>query len=96
VLSGLRSGAINSSHLTMIVGSVPGPPRKMEILASRLCAVCGYLADGCDYQSLSPPGDATPCGGYRLIQAMLDCGAVTTDEVKILLDQFNNPEGDSP
>jgi hypothetical protein len=85
VLSGLRSGAINSSHLTMIVGSVPGPPRRMEILAQRLCAVCGYLADGCDYQSPSPPGDATPCGGYLLIQAMLDCGAVTTEDLEKIL-----------
>jgi hypothetical protein len=87
VFNGLRSGTINSSNLESIVGIEPGPPRKVEVLAMKLCALCDYQEDGCDYQSSAPPENATPCGGYRLLQTLLEGGALSADDLETLLDQ---------
>ena len=40
---------------------------------------------GCDYLPPSPPDDATSCVGYRLLQALLDCKALTGEQVRAIV-----------
>ena len=82
ILFGLRSGIIRRSHLEGISGFPPPSPRRIEDLAEDLCACCGYRQEGCDYQSPHPPPEATPCGGYRLIQILLERGVLESGQLK--------------
>jgi hypothetical protein len=83
-LHGLESKTIGTTHIETLVGKVPGQARRDGRITEALCANCGYRKDGCDFQSSSPLEEATPCGGYRLIQALLDSGSVTRDDLKKL------------
>jgi hypothetical protein len=81
VLQGLFTGAIPISHLERVAGREPGPPERRKVMMESLCASCGYLADGCDFQSVTPPEGSTPCGGYRLLQALLEIGALSENDL---------------
>lgn len=79
---GLASGRVAVDHIKLLVDVPPGPARRDRVLTDNMCARCSYLAGGCDFMSPSPPPDVTPCGGYRLLLALLDKGALTEDEVE--------------
>jgi hypothetical protein len=85
VLKGLESGLLTAAQLERIVDLGPGLPKRMAVLTGKLCDTCGYLRGGCDFQSPDPPEDATPCGGYRLIQALLERGEIRKDDLETLL-----------
>ena len=85
VMGGIESGRIDPSHLEHLVNRRPGEVWRAGCLIDSLCFGCGYRTDGCDYLSPSPPADATPCGGYRLLQALLDCRALTQDQVRTII-----------
>lgn len=82
---GLISGVIGFNEVNQLVDMPPGPARRYKTLTEGMCAWCSYLEGGCDFMSPSPPPGATPCGGYRLLLALMDQGALTEDEVKAII-----------
>ncbi len=85
VRNGIATGKIGLTQVSYLLDEPPGPARRIGGLISELCARCSYLESGCDFISESPPPDATPCGGYRLLQALLDCGALRPEIVRSLV-----------
>lgn len=67
------------------------PPERIKVLMEKICTACGYRADACDFQSDTPPDGATPCGGYRVFQALLDSGAIREDELEMIPDGVQSP-----
>jgi len=82
---GFVTGKIGPTELTYLLDVPPVAARRSGCLINELCSRCGYLEEGCDFMSPSPPADATPCGGYRLLQALLDHGALTPAVVRGLV-----------
>jgi len=77
VRKGVATGRIGLTEISYLLEVAPGAARRSGCLTNELCSNCSYRPDGCDFMSASPPSEATPCGGYRLLQALLDCGALT-------------------
>ncbi|MDF1535869.1 MAG: hypothetical protein P1S46_05115 [bacterium] len=86
VKNGIDSGCVDPSHLEQLVDRKPHRARKSRFLVENLCAGCGYLAEGCDYLSELPTPGATPCGGYRFLQALLECEALTEEQIRDMVE----------
>jgi len=84
VRRGVATGKIGMTQLTFLLDTAPDIARRSGCLINEMCSKCSYLESGCDFMSASPPPDATPCGGYRLLQALLDAGALTPEVVRAL------------
>jgi hypothetical protein len=85
VRRGVATGKIGLTQLTFLLDAAPGTARRSGCLINEMCSKCSYLKGDCDFMSASPPPDATPCGGYRLLQALLDHGALTPAIVRGLV-----------
>lgn len=85
VKKGIASGMIGAAQVTILAGMKPGPAKRSIILMEKLCSKCSYREDGCDFMAGSPVSGATPCGGYRLLLAMMDHEALTSGQVSALL-----------
>ena len=48
-------------------------------LKERVCAVCSFRADGCDFAETG--GAAPSCGGFALLAHLLGSGAVTLGDI---------------
>ncbi len=85
VKRGVATGKIDTAALLHLTDRPPGVCRRSGCMINEMCSRCSYREGGCDFLSPSPPPDATPCGGYRLLQALLDCGALTPDVLRGLV-----------
>lgn len=83
---GIDTGKIGLAQVSYLLNVPPGPAWRSGCLINELCSRCSYLEGDCDFMSESPPPDATPCGGYRLLQAFLVHGALTPDVVRALIE----------
>ena len=81
----VTSGVLTVGELREALPRQPAPPEMLEMLREKLCKRCGYFEDACDFQSPSPPEGAVPCGGYRVLQVLLDCGKITETELENIL-----------
>ncbi len=88
VRRGITTGKIGLTQVSYLLGVPPGLARRSGCLINELCSRCSYLEDGCDFMSESPPSDATPCGGYRLMQALMDYGTLTPNMVRAMVVGF--------
>ena len=85
VRKGVMTGKIGLEQISHLINVPPGPARRSGCLINEMCFGCSYLKEGCDFMAVSPPPDATPCGGYRLIMALLEHGALTPAVVRELI-----------
>lgn len=85
VTKGISKGMIGPAQISHLLDIVPGSARRAGCLINELCSKCAYIDRDCDFMSPSPPPDATPCGGYRFLQALLDARALTPDVVRTLI-----------
>lgn len=85
VKKGITSGKIGLAQVSHLLDFPPASARRSGCLINEMCSRCSYLEGRCDFMSPSPPSDATPCGGYRMLQALLDAGALTPDVVRTLI-----------
>lgn len=85
VKKGVIARKIGPAQISHLLDFPPAAARRSGCLINELCSRCSYLKDSCDFMSPSPPPDATPCGGYRILQALLDAGALTPDVVRTLI-----------
>jgi hypothetical protein len=46
----------------------PGSERDLEVL---VCENCPFRKDDCDFQSIPPPPDVSPCGGLLLLKQLV-------------------------
>ncbi|MGD8353427.1 MAG: hypothetical protein PVJ01_04600 [Pseudomonadota bacterium] len=88
VKKGIAGGKIGLAELSHLLDAKPGPARRSGCLINEMCSKCSYVEGDCDFMATSPPADATPCGGYRLLQALLDAGALTPDVVRTLIQNM--------
>ena len=54
--------------------------RTVELLKKRVCSVCEFSADGCDFILTS--GDATPCGGFVLLSHLCTSGELVPEDLE--------------
>jgi len=85
VRTGLQRAILRPSHLELLVGRKPVPPRRLPDLINKLCCDCSYKADDCDFMSEDPAKDATPCGGYRLLFVLMRSGVLKPDKLSAIL-----------
>ena len=45
-----------------------------SILKTRLCHLCPFLPDGCDFRDQTSLTSAPPCGGYLILQNLIQLG----------------------
>ena len=83
----LESGQINGGHIEYIAHRPPPDPCRNGVLVKDLCGACPYPPDGCDFMAPHPVEGVTPCGGYRLLQSLLDAGAMTAADLQALLSR---------
>ena len=53
-----------------------------EILIQHLCQHCPFYKDDCDYAARHEK--SYPCGGYILMQQLLDQGTISIDDIRIM------------
>jgi hypothetical protein len=62
------------------VKSGPLPPSgKNPALEEGVCRKCPFRANDCDFQSVSPPLNAEPCGGFILLALLAANGVVSLE-----------------
>lgn len=54
------------------INKLPAAFHHDSILFNILCERCDFLADGCDYRDKNYSGKASPCGGFILLNNLLD------------------------
>jgi hypothetical protein len=50
-------------------------------LETAVCRKCPFRADDCDFQSMTPPQNTEPCGGYILLALLAAKGVVSPEEL---------------
>jgi hypothetical protein len=54
-------------HLISDLNMIPDYSCDDEVMKF-ICAACDFVVDGCDFRE---KGDAPPCGGYTIVEAMI-------------------------
>lgn len=81
VIRAMVTGTITAAQMEKVRGQTPPFPVRSGLLTEKLCSECSYFEDACDFQSADPPEGATPCGGYRFLQALLENGEISEAEL---------------
>jgi hypothetical protein len=61
----------------------PGSERDLETL---VCKNCSFQEDDCDFQSIPPPANASPCGGLLLLKQLLDTRKIALGDLSVVTD----------
>lgn len=54
------------------INKIPATFHHDSILFNILCKRCDFQVDGCDYRDKNYSGEASPCGGFILLNNLLD------------------------
>ena len=86
VLRGVATGKIGLYHVSSLLNVPPAPVRRTGCLINEMCHKCRFLENDCDFMSPFPPPESSPCGGYRLLQALVAHGVLTPGQARALIE----------
>jgi hypothetical protein len=58
-----------------------------SFLDNAVCALCAFRREDCDFRSQPRPADAEPCGGYILIDLLLQKGVLSPADLTECRDE---------
>ena len=53
-----------------------------EVIGPRVCRVCEFREEDCDFQSPAPSDDLEPCGGYIALSWLIEAGLLHPEDLE--------------